>query len=63
GVVRADRGELNMAIADFSRAIVLNPEYAESYYNRGIAKRRIGDAEGAKVDRARAAELDPKYKK
>ena len=47
---------------DYDRAIELNPDYAEAYYNRGDAKSELGDHEGAAADRKRAIELDPEIK-
>ena len=32
-----DKGQLDLAIADFSRAIEIDPDYKRAYYNRGIA--------------------------
>ena len=47
------------AIADYSRAIEIKPDDADAYYNRGIAKRKLGDYDGAAADRKRAIELNP----
>ena len=38
------------AIQAFSQAIVLNPNYAQAYNNRGIARRTLGDSQGAIAD-------------
>jgi tetratricopeptide (TPR) repeat protein len=45
------------AIDDLSHAIQLNPNYANAYYNRGMAKSRVGDAAGAQADLERAQAL------
>ena len=62
GKAKFDEGDYRGAIADYSRAIELNPDYANAYYNRGIAKSKLGDHDGAEADRNRAAELDPTLK-
>jgi len=46
------------AIADFSDAIRLRPDYANAYRNRAIARRHAGDEQGAAADSRRAAELE-----
>ena len=42
-------GDLKGAIADYSAAIALDPGHKNNYYLRGLAKKRNGDAEGAKA--------------
>ena len=59
GLVKEDRGDLEGAISDFTRAIELNPEYADAYGDRGRAKGAKGDYSGALSDLSRAIELDP----
>ena len=47
GVARAVLGQHDAAIADYDEALRLNPNYAEAYNNRGVAKvqlRRIDEA-------------------
>ncbi|MEI8186381.1 MAG: tetratricopeptide repeat protein [Chlorobiaceae bacterium] len=51
--------DFNGAIADYTKALELNPKYVEAYLNRGLAKRSVGDAEGAKVDLKKSIDLDP----
>ncbi|MBQ9359023.1 MAG: tetratricopeptide repeat protein, partial [Abditibacteriota bacterium] len=56
------KGEVyDSAILDYSTAIDLNKAFADAYYNRAVAKNKIGDTEGAKEDMKRAGELNPKY--
>jgi tetratricopeptide (TPR) repeat protein len=47
------------AIADFSKAIALNPNDADSYLYRGIDKTRIGDQAGGDADIEAAKRLNP----
>jgi len=46
------------AIVEFSSAIRLRPDYANAYQNRAIARRRLGDQEGAAADTQKAAALE-----
>ena len=50
-----------LAIEYYTRAIELNPEYARTYYNRGIAYRKSGQYTQAIEDYTRAIELNPEY--
>ena len=45
------------AIADYTKAIELNPKLATAYYNRGISKENLGDLNGPCADWKKAAEL------
>jgi tetratricopeptide (TPR) repeat protein len=54
-------GHLDSAIADFDRAIVLNPDDAIGYFNRGLAKQAKKDWDGAIADFNRAIAMNPKY--
>jgi hypothetical protein len=55
--------EYDRAIADYSTAIQLKPDYAEAYNDRGFAYYLKGDAEHAIADYTRAIELRPNYPK
>jgi Tfp pilus assembly protein PilF len=57
-----DKGEYDMAIADFSKAINLDPEFLLAYYNRGVAYFDKGDFDQAINDFSRAMELGLKGK-
>ena len=46
GVSKAKLKDFNGAISDYTKAINLNPKYAESYNNRGYAKRKSRLANG-----------------
>ena len=39
GLAKSAKGDQDGAIADFSKAIELNPKLAVAYFNRGLAKR------------------------
>jgi tetratricopeptide (TPR) repeat protein len=49
------------AIAYYDQAIALDPNHAKAYNNRGIARRTLGDFEGAIGDYDQAIALDPDY--
>ena len=53
--------EYDRAIADYTTAIQLKPDYAEAYNDRGFAYYLKGDAERAIADYTRAIELRPDY--
>ena len=57
GIEKAKDGDLDGAIADFTRAIELNPKDDAPYYNRAQAKRLKKDAAGAIADYNRAIGL------
>ena len=61
GVAKAESGNLKGAIADWTKAIELYPQYAFAYYNRGKAKRHLDDYEGAISDYSKAISLDPNF--
>ena len=55
--------EYDRAIADYTTAIHLKPDYAEAYNDRGFAYYLKGDGERAIADFTRAIELRPNYPK
>jgi tetratricopeptide (TPR) repeat protein len=55
--------QYDRAIADYTTAIQLKPDYAEAYNDRGFAYFLKGDAERAIADYTRALELRPNYPK
>ena len=71
GVAQIANGNLNEAIADFTKVIDLGPEHCVpgagtylkpdceiAYDNRARAKRRKGDVEGAAADHAKAVQVE-----
>jgi tetratricopeptide (TPR) repeat protein len=61
GAASHARGDLNGALADFDRALYLNPHYAEAYNNRGAVRHARGEIGRALVDFDRALDLNPRY--
>jgi tetratricopeptide (TPR) repeat protein len=48
------------ALAEYNRAIQINPNYANAYYYRGVVKSsKLGDTPGALADYDRAIQLNP----
>ena len=50
GIEKADSGEYEDAIREFTKAIGLNPIDEKSYFHRATLKVRLGDLEGARED-------------
>jgi tetratricopeptide (TPR) repeat protein len=60
GVAREKKGDLDGALADYTRAIELNPHDATPYNNRGLVKVAKGDLDGALADYDRALQIRPR---
>jgi tetratricopeptide (TPR) repeat protein len=58
GLERFGKNDIAGAIADYDRAISIDPKLADAYLNRGKAKRAAGDLDGAIADYEMMAELD-----
>ena len=54
-----DKGDYTGAISDYTKAIELDPNYADAYVNRGISKHNLKDYKGAMSDYNKAIELNP----
>ena len=63
GEALSDARDYAAAIAAYSSAIQLKPDFAEAYNNRGFAYYLSGNAEMAIADFTRAIELRPNYPK
>src|ERR1700683_3793659 len=59
GFGKQSGGDLDGAIADFTKAIELKPDDEETYLSRGFAKRAKGDLDGAIADFTKDIELKP----
>jgi len=60
GLAYKANGDLDRALADYTKAIELDPKDAYAYYNRGLHYRAKGDLDHAIADYRKAIELDPK---
>ncbi len=59
GNAKSDLKDYRGAIADYTKAIEINPNFADAYYNRGLAKADLKDYRGAIADYTKAIEIDP----
>ena len=59
GLLYNNTGEYHKAIAAFTRAIELDPNFALSYSNVGLVYKKFGHYEKAFADCTTAIELDP----
>ena len=50
GEDKYQKGDYQGAIAAYTQAIALNPNYAQAYHNRGIPRSNLGDEQGAVAD-------------
>jgi tetratricopeptide (TPR) repeat protein len=61
GVARLNGGDFDNAIADFNKAIEVDPKFATGYFNRGRAYFAKGNNDGAIADCSKALEIRPAY--
>jgi tetratricopeptide (TPR) repeat protein len=59
GIANCSAGKFVSAIADYTRAIEINPRNFDAYANRALARLEEGDAGGAMADDNHALELNP----
>lgn len=57
GNEEAERGNFEQAIAYYNEALNIDPEYAQAYLSRGVARNRMSDKTGALADAKRASEI------
>ena len=60
GIAYQLKGDLEAAIADYAKAIALNPKDALAYNNRAVANVQKGDLDAAIADYNKAIALNPK---
>lgn len=61
-LAKSEAGDIQGAIADYTEAIRLNPNYAKAHNKRGIIHgRNLKDYTAAKADFDRAIEINPNY--
>lgn len=61
GVLLAGTGDYSGAIADYNKAIGLDPKLIPPYVNRGFAKLHMGDINSATADFTQAITMDAKH--
>ena len=61
GIDYGEKGEHDLAIKDFTKAIKLKPDYAFAYNNRGAVYRDKGEYDQAIKDCSQAIQLKPDY--
>ena len=59
GLKKHEQGDFEGAIADYNKAIELNPKDVRAYYNRGVAKKTLKQYKEAIADYDKAIELNP----
>ena len=59
GSDKAEKGDYYGAIADYTRAIEIDPQNDDAFYNRGNSKLKLKDYYGAIADYTRAIEIRP----
>lgn len=57
GNEEAERGNFERAIAYYNESLNLDPEYAQAYLSRSVARNRMSDKSGALADAKRATEI------
>ena len=61
GIARSKKGETDRAISDFTKAIKMNPRFANAYYYRGLMYlRKKGDYDQVISDYTKAIEINPR---
>ena len=60
-VALLEKGDLDGAIADYSRALQYKTDDVAIYYGRGSASQKKKDLQGALTDYTKAIQIDPKH--
>jgi tetratricopeptide (TPR) repeat protein len=63
GFVYQKRGYFDLAMEEYTKAIVLDPYYLEAFYNRGTLFVKWGQALAAQKDFEKAIQIDKNYAK
>ena len=61
GIAYIEKGQYDQAISEFTKAIEINPGFAEAYGNRGAAYFKKGEHDLAISDCNKALEIKPAY--
>ncbi len=61
GITASEKGEVELAIEDYTQVIKLNPDFAQAYYQRGLAYAKKGEIKLAIADYTKAIEIKPNY--
>jgi tetratricopeptide (TPR) repeat protein len=62
GIAHCDAGKYSEAVADYAKAIELDPKDAYAYLSRAFSYATLGRSEDAKKDLRKAMQLDPSLK-
>ena len=63
GVFYGNTEQWDKAITNLSKALAIDPKYADAYENRGVASGKIGEQNNAISDFTKAIEINPKFAK
>ncbi len=63
GNIRFEQQDYPGAIADYDRALALDPSLSRAFHNRGLAYALLGEYDAALRDYAQAIRLDPAYRR
>ncbi len=61
GLKKYEQGDYQGAIADYTKAIEVNPQNADAYIRRGYTKYNLKDYHGAIIDYDKALEINPQF--
>ena len=59
GVLRFQKGQIDLAIADFTQVITLDPNHVDAHYNRGLLYSQQGQTSLAIADFTQVITLNP----